>query len=377
MLESNRKDETTATTMPIAIISLYGTEDLTKRISYYLKSIYRTGKCQIIDMKILRFSTGDAKAVLENTVRGADVYIIMDVGNYNCNYKMYGKEVAMSPDEHFQNLKRAISAIGGKANRINVVSPMLYSARQDRRISRESLDCAASLRELENINVKNIMAFDVHDDRVQNAVPFMGFDNLMPTYQVIKTMKKYYPDIIMSEDSMLVVSPDLGGTNRTLLYSNELELEMGIFYKRRSRNKLIGGKYPVEVHKYIGPEIEGKDILIVDDIIASGETILDVVKKVKKLGGKRVFIAATFGLFTEGIEQYDDAYSQGLFDAAFITNATYRSSSLIQAPWYKEVDISKYIAYYIYCVNAGKSISNILDPHKKIQDLLHKKNPNT
>lgn len=175
----------------------------------------------------------------------------------------------------------------------------------------------------------------------------MGFDNLMPTYQVIKTIKKYYPDIIMTEDNMLVVSPDLGGTNRTLLYSNELELEMGIFYKRRSRNKLVGGKYPVEVHKYIGPDVKGKDILIIDDIIASGETILDVVKNVKKLGAKRVFIAATFGLFTEGIEHYNMAFTQGLFDAAFITNATYRSTPLIQSSWYKEVDISKYIAYFL------------------------------
>lgn len=218
-------------TVPLAIIPLYGTEELTQKISFYLGSIYNTSDSRIIDTKLLRFATGDAKAILENTVRGMDVYIIVDVGNYSCNFSMYGKEVIMSPDEHFQNLKRVISAIGGKANRISVISPMLYAARQDRRISRESLDCAVALKELESIGVRNIMAFDVHDDRVQNAVPFMGFDNLMPVYQVIKSMNKNYPDIFSSEENMLVVSPDIGGTNRNLLYANELGLDMGLFYK--------------------------------------------------------------------------------------------------------------------------------------------------
>lgn len=362
--------ENVSTTTPIAVLPLYGTEELTQKICYYLNSIYSSGKSQIIDIKMLRFSTGDAKAQLGDTVRGMDVFIIMDVGNYSCQYLMYGKEVAMSPDEHYQNLKRAISAIGGKANRITIISPMLYAARQDRRIGRESLDCAVALRELENIGVKNLMAFDVHDDRVQNAVPFMGFDNLMPVYQVIKTMNKYFPDIVYKEDNMLVVSPDIGATNRNLLYSNELGLDMGLFYKRRSRKKMVNGKYPVEVHKYIGPELDNKDVLIVDDMIASGETILDVVMKMKDLGARRIFIAVTFGLFTEGVEKYNQAYEEGLFDAVLITNATYRREEVLHAPWYKEVDISKYIAYYIFCINAGKSISNILDPHAKIQDLL-------
>ena len=249
-------------TMPIGIIPLYGTEALTKRIAYYLDRIYNVGETKIIDSKVMRFLTGDAKAILENTVRGMDVYIIMDVGNYSCHYKMYGQDVIMSPDEHFQNLKRVISAIGGKANRINVVSPMLYAARQDRKLARESLDCAVALRELEQIGVKNIMAFDVHDDRVQNAVPFMGFDNLMPVYQVIKEMKRCYPNLNFTEEEMLVVSPDLGGTNRNLLYATELGLDMGIFYKRRSKKSFVNGKYQVEVHKYIGPDDDGKDIVI-------------------------------------------------------------------------------------------------------------------
>ncbi len=356
----------------IAIIALDGTEEFARKINRYLNEIYSEGNSQIIDTTILRFSTGDAKAVIQNTVRGADVYIIMDVGNYSCSYKMYGQNVIMSPDEHFQNLKRIISAIGGKANRINVISPMLYAARQDRRLSRESLDCAVALRELENIGVKNIMAFDVHDDRVQNAVPFMGFDNLIPVYQVIKALKRSYPDLMFDEDHLMLVSPDLGGTNRNLLYSNELGLDMGLFYKRRSRKKMLNGKYPVEEHKYIGPEVKGKNILIVDDIIASGETILDVVYRVKELGANKVFVAATFGLFTDGVEKYNEAYQNSIIDSVFITNATFRNDLVKNAPWYKEVDLTKYIAFYIYCVYTGKSISNILDPHEKIQKLFQK-----
>lgn len=357
-------------TEQISIIPLIGTEEISKKIYYYLESIHNTSKIHIVDVKLLRFSSGDAKAVLENTVRGTDVYIIIDVGNYNCQFRMFDKLVAMSPDDHFQNLKRVISAIGGKASRITVISPMLYAARQDRRISRESLDCAVALQELERIGVKNIVAFDVHDDRVQNAVPFMGFDNLIPVYQVIKVMKKKYPDIVMPDSNMLVVSPDVGATGRNLLYSSELDLEMGLFYKRRARQKLIDGKYPVEAHQYIGPDVEGRDILIVDDIISSGETILEVTIRMKQLGAKRIFIAVTFGLFTEGIEKYNEAYNQGLFEAIFITNATWNCKELLNAPWYHEVDISKYLAYYIYCINTRKSISSILDPHHKIQNLL-------
>jgi len=363
---------TDVSTMPIGIIPLYGTEELTSRIAYYLERIYNVGEIKVIDSKVLRFLTGDAKAVIENTVRGMDVYIIMDVGNYSCHYKMYGQDVIMSPDEHFQNLKRVISAIGGKANRINVVSPMLYAARQDRKLARESLDCAVALRELEQIGVKNIMAFDVHDDRVQNAVPFMGFDNLMPLYQVIKEMKRCFPDLRFTEEDMVVVSPDLGGTNRNLLYASELGLDMGIFYKRRSKNSFVNGKYQVEVHKYIGPDVPGKDILIADDIIASGETILDVIRKLKELGARRVFVTVTFGLFTEGIEHYNKAYDENALEAVFITNATYCRDEVKSAPWYHQVDLSKYIAFYIYCVNSGKSISSLINPHLKIQSLLEK-----
>lgn len=359
-----------ASTVPITIIPLYGTEEISEHIKYYLEKIYSIDVCRVVESKILRFSTGDAKAVLEETVRGADVYIIVDVGNYSCYYQMHNQKVIMSPDEHFQNLKRTISAIAGKAYRINVISPLLYSSRQDRRIARESLDCAVALRELENINVQNIMAFDVHDNRVQNAVPFMGFDNLFPVYQVIKAVKKNYPDIIFDEDHMIFISPDFGAMNRNYTYSSELGLDMGVFYKRRSRTKMVDGNYVVEVHKYIGPGIEGKDVFIVDDMINTGTTILDAASKMKELGAKRIFVSSTFALFSEGIAAFDKAYEEGMIDAVFITNASYRGDEIKQAAWYREVDVTKYIAYYIYCVNAGKSISNIIDPHEKIRKLL-------
>ena len=257
--------------IPIVLIPLDGTEELAGKIEYYLRETYNKEECHVVNSQIVRFSTGDAKAVLEDTVRGADVYILVDVGNYSISYQMYEQTIPMSPDEHFQNLKRTVSAIGGKAFRINVISPLLYASRQDRRISRESLDCAMALRELENIGVKNITAFDVHDNRVANAVPYNGFDDLFPIYQVIKAIRKYYPDIAFSEEHSLFISPDLGATTRNYKYTNERGLDMGIFYKRRSRTKVVGGNYVVDVHKYIGPSVKNKDVFIVDDMICSGD----------------------------------------------------------------------------------------------------------
>ncbi len=358
--------------IPIVLIPLYGTEELAQKIEYYLCETYNKEECHVVSSQIVRFSTGDAKAVLEDTVRGADVYILMDVGNYSCAYQMYGQKVPMSPDEHFQNLKRTVSAVGGKAYRVNVISPLLYSSRQDRRISRESLDCAMALRELENIGVKNITAFDVHDNRVANAVPYSGFDDLFPIYQVIKAIKKNYSDVDFSEEHSIFISPDLGATTRNYKYTNELGLDMGIFYKRRSRTRVVGGNYVVEIHKYIGPSVKNKDVFIVDDMICSGTTMLDVAKYCKKQGAKRVFAVATFALFTEGIRLFNEAYENKTLEAVFITNASYRRDEIRNAPWYREVDITKYIAIYIHSVNAGKSISKLLDPHEKIRRLLDK-----
>lgn len=359
----------------IVLIPLTGMENVAYKIKEHLELISPGTPCEIIPVEIPRFSTGDAKAVLCRSVRGKDVYIIVDVGNYGCEYTMFGRSVCMSPDEHHQNLIRTMSAIDGKAERINVITPLLYSERQDRKITRESLDCAVALQHLAAIGVSNIMAFDVHDDRVQNAVPFIGFDMLMPIYQTIKAIKNVYPDMKYDEDNLAVVSPDFGGMNRNFMYANELGVDLGVFYKRRSRSRFTSGRYEVEIHKYIGPDVSGKNVLLVDDIIASGETMLDSVAKIKEYGAKRVFVAVTFGFFTAGTEKYTRAYEEGILDAVFITNASYRRPEITDAPWYREVDIQKYIAYYIYCVNAGKSISAILDPHRKIQALLNRTQP--
>lgn len=356
----------------ISVIPLAGTEELAARVKYYLTDMQNGKEPRMIKADLVRFSTGDGKAVLQESVRGTDVYIIADVGNHDCTYDMYGKTIYMSPDEHFQNLKRVISAVGGKANRVNVIMPMMYSSRQDRKIYRESLDCALALKELENIGVKNIMSFDVHDDRVQNAVPFVGFDNLMPLYQVIKKMLREYPDLKIDEDNMVVISPDFGGAKRNLEYASELGVDMGIFYKRRSRSKMDGGTYAIEEHKYIGPEVSGKTVFICDDFIASGKTMLETVGTIKKMGAAKIFVTATFGLFTDGVDKFQEAYKKGIFDALFITNATYRRPELFDCAWYKEVDISKYLAYYVYCVNMGKSIATLLDPHEKTHSLLER-----
>jgi ribose-phosphate pyrophosphokinase len=267
---------------------------------------------------------------------------------------------------------RTISAIGGKVSRVNVIMPLLYSARQDRRTSRESLDCAVALQHLNEIGVENIMSIDVHDDRVQNAVPFMGFDSLMPTYQTIKTLCNCYSDLIFDEQHMVMVSPDFGGMNRNFAYANELGLDIGLFYKRRDLNTVKEGRNAILMHKYIGPSLKGKDILMVDDIIASGETMLDSVSLIKEMGARRIFIGASFGFFTNGIKRFNEAYKMGLFDAVFITNASYRKEEVIQAPWYKEVSIIKYISLYIYSVNTGISVSRIMDPHVKIVEFIKK-----
>ena len=354
----------------IVLIPLRGMKEVAEQIKHYFNGIDCEAACEIVEVELLRFATGDAKAVLRNSIRGKDVFIIVDVGRYDCGYRIFGRETWMSPDDHYQDLVRTISAIGGKSARINVVSPLLYGARQDRRIGRESLDCAVALQHLEKIGVSNIMAFDVHDDRVSNAVPFMGFDKLMPTYQIIKAMSRNYPDLSFDEDHMVMVSPDLGGVGRNHTFTNELVIDLGVFYKRRSTSNFADGKYAVEVHKYIGPDIQGKDVLIVDDIIASGETILDTAEKIKEAGAKRVFAAATFGFFTGGVEKFNEAYEKKHLDAVFLCNATYCPQDVVSAPWYKEVNILKYIAYYIYCVNEGKSISSIMDSHKRIQNLV-------
>ncbi len=354
----------------IVLIPLKGMEETAIRIKDYLSQISKQKSVSIIEAVLPRFATGDAKGVLNESVRGKDVYVIVDVGNYSLTYKMRNTMNNMSPDDHYQDLIRVVSAIGGKANRVNVISPLLYSARQDKRVLRESLDCAVALQHLYSIGVSNIMAFDVHDDRVQNATPFMGFDKLMPIYQAIKALCKAYPDIVFDEDNTLVISPDFGGMARNYDYATELGIDLGVFYKRRSNQNFKDGQYIVEAHKYIGPNVKNKDVLIVDDIIASGETMIDVIKQIKSMGAKRIFAIVTFGFFTKGTDIFDKAYEEGLLEAVFITNASYRGEEIINAPWYREINILKYIAYYIFCVNSGYSVGRIMNPHEKINAFL-------
>lgn len=354
----------------IVLLPLKGMRRYTERIQSYLYDIADDVDVSVINVDLLRFKTGDGKAILSESVRGKDVYIVVDVGNYAETYNMHGYENHMSPDEHYMDLMRTISAIGGKAARINVISPMLYAARQDKRIQRESLDCAVALQELYSVGVSNIMAFDVHEDRVQNAVPFIGFDKLMPIYQAIKTLSNSYGDIVFDEKHTVVVSPDFGGVGRNHTYSDELGIDLGVFYKRRSTTEFNGGSYPVKVHKYIGPDVKEKDILIVDDIIASGDTAVDVAEQLHSLGARRIFVIATFGLFTNGTEAFDKAYREGVLEAVFVTNASYVNDKATSSAWYKEIDVIKYISYYIYCVNSGYSVAKLVDSHKKIQEYL-------
>ncbi len=354
----------------IVLIPLVGMKWMAENIKKYISGIDNSLECNIIEIELPRFMTGDAKAVLQSSVRDKDVFIIVDVGNYDSTYKMFNYENHYSPDDHFQNLVRTVSAIGGKAARITAVMPMLYSARQDRRTLRESLDCAVALQHLASIGVNGIVSFDVHDDRVQNAVPFVSFDNLMPTYQVIKTLHNTFPDVIFDDEHLVSVSPDFGGANRNLKYASELGLELGLFYKRRNLNTVKGGQNEILIHKYLGPDVCGKDVLIADDIIASGESMLDSARHIKEMGAKRVFLFATFGLFTSGIEKFNKAYEDGIIDAVFVTNSSHVKKAVENAPWFHSVNIVKYISYYIYSVNIGASVSTIINPHQKIQALI-------
>ena len=365
---------------PLGIIPLQGAKELGEKINEHLIAWYERENPEelnaghkdgwLIDVKCPRFSSGDAKAVLSTTVRGPDLYLIIDVGNYNCKYQMFGQTVPMSPDDHYADLKRVISAISGKAERLTVIMPILYGGRQHKRSARESLDCAMALQELENMGVKNIVTFDAHDPRVQNACPLMGIDNAMPTYQVLKALFKNVRDLQIDKDHLMVVSPDEGAMNRNMYYSSVLGTDLGMFYKRRDYSIIVNGRNPIVAHEYLGTSVKGKDILVADDIIASGDSMLTLAEDLKKEGARRIFMTVTYGLFTEGVEKFQKAYNEGLFDGILTTNLTYRCPELLNAPWYIEVDMSKYIAYFILAFHQNKSITKLLDPHKKIKDLL-------
>ena len=359
---------------PLGIIAMNSATELGDKINKYLmgwatESGY-PAESFLVDCTCPRFSSGDGKGLIKSTIRGDDLFIIVDVGNYNCKYKMFGHENAMSPDDHYQDLKRIIQAAGGKAHRISVIMPILYGGRQHRRNYRESLDCAVALQELQNMGVSNIVTFDAHDPRVHNAIPLMGFDNVIPSYQVLKALFKNVPDIAIDRDHFMVVSPDEGAMNRNMYYASVLGVDLGMFYTRRDYSKVVNGRNPIVAHEYLGNSVEGRDVFIADDIISSGESMLDIAYELKKRKARRIFAYATYAIFTNGLESFDKAYQEGVIDGVFGTNLTYRTEALKTREWFNEVDVSKYIAYFIAAINHDVSVSLIIDPHEKIKQLL-------
>ena len=324
----------------------------------------------IVNTKCSRFGSGEAKGTILDSIRGKDLYLLVDVTNYSIEYSLCGHMNKMSPDDHYSDLKRIITAAAGKARRINVIMPFLYESRQHKRTSRESLDCAVALQELHALGVENIITFDAHDPRVQNAIPNSGFDSIQPTYQFIKGLFNNVPDLQVDSDHMMIISPDEGAMGRAVYYSNVIGLDMGMFYKRRDYSKVVNGRNPIVAHEFLGSSVEGKDVFIIDDMISSGESMLDVAKELKKRKAKRVFVAATFGLFTNGLKQFDEYYEQGLISKVLTTNVIYQTPDLLSRPYYINVDLSKYIALMIDKLNYDHSISELLDPNAKIQNAL-------
>lgn len=326
----------------------------------------------IISTAVPRFGTGEAKGVIKESVRGYDLYLMVDVTNYSLTYSVCGYENHMSPDDHYADLKRIIAAVGGKARRITAIIPFLYESRQHKRTARESLDCALALQELTAMGVDNIITFDAHDPRVQNAIPLKGFETVQPAYQFIKGILREVKDLKIDSEHMMIISPDEGGTNRAVYLANVLGLDMGMFYKRRDYSRIVNGRNPIVAHEYLGESVEGKDVFIADDIIASGESMLDIAYELKMRGARNIFTCCTFPLFTAGLEKFDKAYNDGIIKAVLGTNLTYRKPELLEREWYYDVDVSKYTAYFIAAINHDKSVSSIIDPMTKIRTLLDK-----
>ncbi len=358
------------------LIVLKGAAELGARVDYHLTKWAEEGgnprNTFIIPNDCPRFSSGDAKGLIKETVRGKDLFFLVDVGNYSIKYNLYGLQNSMSPDDHFQDLKRLIQAAEGKAARITVIMPSLFGGRQHRRNYRESLDCAHALQELHAMGVSNIVTFDAHDPRVQNAVPLMSIDNVMPTYQVLKCMLRELPDLHLDKEHFMVVSPDEGAMNRNMYYSSVLGVDLGMFYKRRDYSRVVNGRNPIVAHEYLGNSVEGKDIFIADDIISSGESMLDIAYALKKQNARHIYTYATYTIFTNGLETFDKAVADGVVDGVFGTNLTYLRPELAERSWFHKVDVSKYIAYFIAALNHNISVSEIIDPHEKIQALLEK-----
>ncbi len=358
----------------LAIIGTKGTEEMCKRIANYIGEWRKEEPHYIVESIFSRFGSGEAKAVIGESVRGKDVFLVADCFNHSkeTEYMMYGVSVPMSPDDHYQDIKRLVAAISGKAARITLVMPMLYEGRQHKKTARESLDCAVFLQDLVNMGISTIMTFDAHDDRVRNAIPLNGFDNLMPTYQMIKKLLNTEDDI--EKENLVVVSPDEGALNRGMYFSSVLEVPLSMFYKRRDYTTVVDGRNPIVAHEYLGDDVEGKDIIVVDDIVASGESFMHVVDLLKAKGARRIYGFFTFGLFNKGLDKFDEYYHNNKFDRIFVTNSTYLPQELKDREWFTEVNILKYIAYYIEAININKSISLLLSPAAKIKSILEAKN---
>ena len=326
----------------------------------------------IIQTRVPRFGTGEAKGEILESVRGDDIYLLVDVTNYSLTYSLCGQENHMSPDDHFQDLKRIIAAIGGKSRRITVIMPYLYESRQHKRNSRESLDCALALQEMVNMGVDNIITFDAHDPRVQNAIPLHGFETVSPTYQFIKGLLNNVSDLTIDADHMMLVSPDEGGMGRAIYMANVMGLDMGMFYKRRDYTQVVNGRNPIVAHEFLGSSVEGKDVIIVDDMISSGESMIEVATYLKNRKARRIFAAATFGLFTAGLDKFDEAYEQGLIYRVLTTNLIYQKPELLEKEWYISCDMSKYIAYIIDTLNHDSSISDLLNPNDRIHSYINR-----
>ncbi len=360
------------------IIGMKGCEAFVSEVNDYLTDWRRhdAESTYVIEADCPRFGSGEAKGLIRQSVRGNDLYIISDVFNHGVTYNMYGKEVPMSPDDHYQDLKRIIQAAEGKARRISVVMPMLYEGRQHKRASRESLDCAVALQELVNMGVENIITFDAHDPRVQNAIPLSGFENVRSSYQMIKALLREYPDIDFDPEKIMIVSPDEGGMAKCMYYSSMLGIQLGMFYKRRNYSIIVNGKNPIEAHEYLGRDLKGKDVIIIDDMISSGDSIIDVAMQLKEKGANRIFVFATFGLFCNGLERMDEAYEKGLFTRIFTSNLVYQMPELLARPWYASVNMCKYVAYIIDTLNHDKTISSLLDQSKRIHTLVNRHKAN-
>ncbi len=384
----NREEKRNLETIPVGslgIIALKGCSKLGEKVDAFLVKWRAERESEhkgslafagyqrdtyLLEAKVPRFGSGEAKGQILESVRGTDLFLLVDVLNYSQTYSLCGHENHMSPDDHYQDLKRIIAAVGGKARRITVIMPFLYESRQHKRTARESLDCAIALQELVKMGVDNIITFDAHDPRVQNAIPLSGFETVQPAYQFIKGLLKHYKGLEIDADHMMVISPDEGGMKRAIYIANVLGLDMGMFYKRRDYTRIVDGRNPILAHEFLGSDVEGKDMIIIDDMISSGESVLEVAAALKERKANRIFVFATFGLFTGGLERFDKAFEQGLITRVLTTNLIYQTPELLEREWYINCDMSKYIAYIIDTLNHDSSISDLLNPNERIQSIV-------